>query len=391
MEAIQHAANLSYNNNTRMRILNFGHGWEWRSNKLDDMDGLKAAIQNYTGPAGGLMIVTAGSRGNSEINNSWRHYPTSFGINNVISVNAATNIGTLMSNHNWGKETVHLLTGPVISGSFAPAEVSRVAAMIMNAHPHLSSSEVKAIILNSVDIKPELVWDTTLYNPDRTNLPFWLPRQPRGRITITAGILNEKRAREFAAGQFSGTPLTINYHLGIVGGQDPPQITYRNFLATLNQRGGVSGHDFVGWATSPNGGIVYENGATIWTGESDINLYARWTTGGSWKITLHRNYNGYDETVRILDTFRQVPTVLTNTFNRPLNRMFVGWATSPNGDVVIKDGETYTMCGSFSNGRSKPVPLKSIRTNDTTLGGKCAAKDKIHVWIISVFPEPDIP
>ena len=149
-----------------IRIINFANRFgdddkSTKFNKEENKELLRTAIQNF-GNANGLMIVTAGWRGDGgrEINDSFPHYPTSLGLDNVITVAMARvgndNIARLMGPNgavsgnmsNWGGQTVDLvadflLSTDTVASSYMPSEVSRVAAMIMYERPSLSALQVR--------------------------------------------------------------------------------------------------------------------------------------------------------------------------------------------------------------------------------------------------------
>ncbi len=104
------------------------------------------------------------------------------------------------------------------------------------------------------------------------------------------------------------------------------------------------GCTFVGWATEPDGPIVYGDGETIAEGidaasGETITLYARWSLG---TYTVHFDANG--GTGALADQMRWlgIPEVLnSNTFSRT-GYTFSGWAESAEGEVLYTDNALVT-------------------------------------------------
>lgn len=114
------------------------------------------------------------------------------------------------------------------------------------------------------------------------------------------------------------------------------------------------GYTFLGWSTSSGGGVSYGPGSTVTlTAENNIlNLYAVWQeipkTTYDYVVTYHSNYAGGPDSVS--DSENQLGSenaaVLMTAdgcpFSRP-NATFLGWATSPSGDVSYNPGSTLTL------------------------------------------------
>ena len=104
-----------------------------------------------------------------------------------------------------------------------------------------------------------------------------------------------------------------------------------------------SGYDFLGWAKSPTGGVVYANGAKVSDlaamGET-LHLYAVWKER-RWFVCFHRNY-GASATVSqpiaagVRTKLYWVDSQLGWTRS---GYWFKGWAKSPTADPVYGNGE----------------------------------------------------
>ncbi len=104
-----------------------------------------------------------------------------------------------------------------------------------------------------------------------------------------------------------------------------------------------SGYDFLGWAKSEKGGVVYTNGQTV----KDIakqgqvlHLYAVWRER-KWFVRFHRNYG--DNAVCDQPIAAGVPTKLYWVDSQlgwtRSGYWFKGWAKSPTADPVYKNGD----------------------------------------------------
>ena len=148
---------INYANNMGINILNNSWGSYSYNKTLED------AIKAYDG----LFIASAGNSSvNTDINH---HYPSGYHCDNIISV-AATNSKDVLQ-FNYGAETVDIaapgvsIYSTVPNGkyaskngtSMASPHVAGAAALLMGYYPDLTTSELKELILDSVDKIPDLL------------------------------------------------------------------------------------------------------------------------------------------------------------------------------------------------------------------------------------------
>ena len=97
-------------------------------------------------------------------------------------------------------------------------------------------------------------------------------------------------------------------------------------------------YEFIGWATSSNGSVIYSNGQSI-SPSANLNLFAKW--GRAVTVTFHSN--GGTGTMNP-QTFGQgtAQSINANTFTKS-GYQFMGWATSSNGSVVYTDEQSITL------------------------------------------------
>lgn len=119
-----------------------------------------------------------------------------------------------------------------------------------------------------------------------------------------------------------------------------------------------TGYEFKGWATSPNGAVVYTNMQSvvnIGNAGSTVQLYAVWQVN---KLTI--KYNAGDGTGTIANqTVNYGESATLTPVEGKMQReyyRFVGWATTENGEVVYTDGNSI----SNTNPENSTITLYAI-------------------------------
>jgi subtilisin family serine protease len=143
------------------------NSWGGTADKDNDM--LEQAIQRAE-QKDVLFIAAAGNESTNNDTSDQRSFPASFTTENMISVAATDSMDRLASFSNYGEKTTHLAAPGVdilssvpgngykkYSGtSMACPHVAGAAAMVWSKHPHWTYKQVKAALLNSVDVIPGL-------------------------------------------------------------------------------------------------------------------------------------------------------------------------------------------------------------------------------------------
>lgn len=136
---------------------------------------------------------------------------------------------------------------------------------------------------------------------------------------------------------------TITYNAN--GGSGAPQNQTRWYGETLwlsTTRPTRTGYTFLGWATSPSGGVAYQPGAAF-TGDYGMTLYAVWQIN-TWTVTYNAN-GGINAPTSQIKTYGQT-LKLSTTKPTKVDYNFKGWATSKTnadkGIVAYAAGANYT-------------------------------------------------
>ena len=136
---------------------------------------------------------------------------------------------------------------------------------------------------------------------------------------------------------------TITYNAN--GGSGAPQNQTRWYGETLwlsTTRPTRTGYTFLGWATSPSGGVAYQPGAAF-TGDYGMTLYAVWQIN-TWTVTYNAN-GGINAPASQIKTYGQTLKLSTIKPTK-VDYNFMGWATSKTnadaGKVTYAAGANYT-------------------------------------------------
>jgi len=162
------------------------------------------------------------------------------------------------------------------------------------------------------------IWD---YDPDKTTI-------------------DESHHTEANFTWFQANSHTLSFNSnGADGGEMPPLSLVWGVTLTLPEVALTkTGYFFTGWAESPSGPAVYNNGAVYHAGAADAVLYAQWAPN---VYTVGYSGNGSDAgvTVSSLHVYDTPSALTVNAFTRT-GYTFAGWSTKENGGVEYTDGQT---------------------------------------------------
>ncbi len=144
-----------------VRVINASWGSTMKSRALEDV--IRKASEND-------ILFVAASGNDSSDNDRRPHYPANYSSPNVISVAALDRNDELTKFSNFGSKTVHIAApGKDILSTWLGADyeehsgtsmatpvVAGVAALVLSKQPNLSVSELRALLLKSVDKLPSL-------------------------------------------------------------------------------------------------------------------------------------------------------------------------------------------------------------------------------------------
>ena len=178
---------------------------------------------------------------------------------------------------------------------------------------------------------------------------WWTERENGARITPSTQVTSTRPHTFYAHWKF-GT-YTIAFDANGGNGKMNVQTARINEYTVLTTNAFLrSGFDFVGWATSADGDVIYEDGARVRNlaaaGET-ATLYAVWHRIASpdpdpeppvvQNYTIVFSANGGVGMMAAQKALRDSDVMLSsNAFTR-LNFTFVGWAMSPEGTVVYSN------------------------------------------------------
>ena len=126
-----------------------------------------------------------------------------------------------------------------------------------------------------------------------------------------------------------------------------------------------AGYDFLGWAETANGDLVYEVGYSI-TLTADKTLFALWKYTGNCTIVFWANggEGTMDAVTKPLDQSYEIPDC---DFTR-LDYVFMGWSITKSGSVKYSAGDTVTMTGDMDLyavwGQKLPTLMDDISPSD---------------------------
>ncbi len=131
---------------------------------------------------------------------------------------------------------------------------------------------------------------------------------------------------------------TIRYDANGGTGAPAPQVLQDRGVILSETRPTREGHEFVGWATSRTGPMVYWPGAVYEDGK-DVTLYAVWRTVEP-TYTVRYDANG-GTGAPAAQTVTGKGLILSETVPTWEGHEFQGWATSKTGPVVYRPGWVY--------------------------------------------------
>lgn len=148
--------------------------------------------------------------------------------------------------------------------------------------------------------------------------------------------------------EWTAKQYTVTFDANGGSGEMQPQILTYDAESALNKNSFARhGYVFAGWALTPTGVAVYENGQSVTGIEEgeDITLYAVWVVG---KFTVAFDANGGTGEMQSLvaDAFSYV-TLPENAFTCA-DKSFVGWATETDGEAVYNDCAYLALDGNLT-------------------------------------------
>ena len=118
-------------------------------------------------------------------------------------------------------------------------------------------------------------------------------------------------------------------------------ITTNSSKRLLSNSFSKPGYTFVGWSTTSEGEVEYANGDSYTMGtDSSYTLYAVWEANKN--VLIFNSNGGYGNMADMIIATGSSVALTNNSFSG-LGGTFIGWSTTPDGEVEYADGATYTM------------------------------------------------
>ena len=140
---------------------------------------------------------------------------------------------------------------------------------------------------------------------------------------------------------------------GGTGTMQPQSFTYGDAAKALTANAFTrTGYTFSGWATEPDGAVVYTDAQEVKdlteTNDGTVTLYAVWTAN-TYQVVFHAN--GGTGTMQPQSfTYGDAAKALTATAFTRTGYAFSGWATEPDGAVVYADAQQVKDLTAEQNG-----------------------------------------
>ena len=201
------------------------------------------------------------------------------------------------------------------------------------------------------------VWtagSVTLPSPQRTGYTFggWYTNSSFTGTSYAAGATYSTLADVTLYAKWNANSYKIHFNANGGTGTMSDQTVAFDASANLNSNAfAYTGRHFIGWATSANGTVVYNNGASVknltTVNGGTVNLYAKWEIN-TYKIRF--NANGGTGSMNDLDmTYGTAKNLTANAFTKT-GFTFKGWATAAGGTVVYADTASVNNLTAENNG-----------------------------------------
>ena len=201
------------------------------------------------------------------------------------------------------------------------------------------------------------VWtagSVTLPSPQRTGYTFggWYTNSSFTGTSYAAGATYSTLANVTLYAKWNANSYKIHFNANGGTGTMSDQTVDFDASANLNSNAFTyTGRHFIGWATSADGSVVYNNGASVknltTVNGGTVNLYAKWEIN-TYKIRF--NANGGAGSMNDLDmTYGTAKNLTANAFTKT-GFTFKGWATAAGGAVVYADTASVNNLTAENNG-----------------------------------------
>lgn len=179
--------------------------------------------------------------------------------------------------------------------------------------------------------------------PTRTGYTFqgWAT-SATGSVAYALGASYTANASVTLYAKWSANPYTVAYNGNATGVSNVPasQTKWHGTALTLStQKPTLTGHTFLGWATSATGSVAYAAGAS-YIANAAVTLFAKWSAN-TYTVSYDAN-GGSGQPASQTKTYGKT-LVLSNVVPQKANYNFKGWGTSANAITAsYAAGANYT-------------------------------------------------
>ncbi|MGL1902086.1 MAG: InlB B-repeat-containing protein [Fibrobacterales bacterium] len=176
-----------------------------------------------------------------------------------------------------------------------------------------------------------------LFEKDGYTFAGW-SLSPKGNISKTDGELFTMEAKDVSLyALWSPKQHTLKYYRNGAtnGSMSDRTVLSDEYIALDGNIFTKSGYRFLGWSTSSQGQVVYDDNADFDFGHSNLNLYAQW--GANENAIDFNSGGGSGSMTSITGNTDDVVTIPLSTFSRT-GYTFSGWSETSGGNVDHNDG-----------------------------------------------------
>ena len=264
------------------------------------------------------------------------------------------------TNPNWKYENVAFWT------QAAPPEILRYDVVFDGNGATSGATAPFSAVVGRLSTLPENGfvrpgWSFAGWATNATGRAVW---QPGETVRLDLASRAGETATLYAA--WTGDPYTVAFDANAAaatGTMDPQTFFFGEAQALRRNAFALPGHAFVGWATTPEGLAVYEDGQSVVdlasVSQSVVTLHAKWSAV-SFRIRFNANGGSGAMSDQVF-VYGTAQDLAANAFSFD-GHVFAGWATNPTGPKVYDDRQSVSNLTETAGGT---VELHAVWTPNT--------------------------